>query len=77
MRLLHIACIYRPRHNGVKQTRLSCRVIVLLHAEGPLVAFLVMLHFGVARTIVVPGRAGRRNQRGIYDRTGLEQGFRS
>ena len=72
VRLHHIVCIGRRRHNCVNQTRLSVHANVRLHAEVPLVAFLDLVHLGVALTFVVLGGTGRRNQGGIFDRAGLE-----
>ena len=43
-----------------------------LHAEIPLIALLVLVHFGVTLIAAALGGAGRGNKRCVYHRAGLE-----
>jgi hypothetical protein len=52
--------------NGMRQTRVRFHADVRLHANLPLAALLGLVDVWVAYALVVLGRAGRRNQRGIH-----------
>ena len=54
------------------QARISVHANVRLHAEVPLVTFLGLVYLGVAPAAAVPGRSGRRNQRGVHHGASLE-----
>ena len=56
----------------VHQARVRIHANVRLHAKVPLVALLDLVHLGVTFTLVVLGRAGRCNQRGVHHGAGLE-----
>ena len=43
-----------------------------LHAKVPLISLLGLVHLGVTLALVVLGRTGRRNQRGIHHSAGPE-----
>ena len=60
MRLTDVADIGRGATDRMDQTRLGVDADVSLHAEMPVVAFLRLMHLGVAGLGLVLGRRRRR-----------------
>jgi len=55
------------------QARLSVHPNMGFHAEVPLIALLNLVHLGITLTGLVPGRARRSVQRGVYRSARLKQ----
>jgi hypothetical protein len=60
----------RDHGRCVRQPRWAVHANVYLHAEVPLLAFAGLMHLGIALLVGVLGRAGRADDRGVYDRAG-------
>ena len=58
----------RRGYDGVDQTAVTIHPDVRFHPEIPLVAFLSLVHFGVARLVLVLGGGGRVDDGGIDER---------
>ena len=64
--LADVADVGRRADDGVHQARLIICTNVGFHAKVPFVAFLGLVHVGVAFARCIFGRAGRGNQCGIH-----------
>ena len=70
--LSHVVDIGRCADDGVYQARVSIDTDMRLYAEVPLVALLGLVHLRIPLARTVLGRAGSRNQGGVYHGAGLE-----
>jgi len=64
----HVMNVGRRAPHAMHQTRLRIRANMGLHAKVPFIAFLGLMHLGVALTAGVLGRGRRGNQRGVHHR---------
>lgn len=62
----------RRHHRAVSQPAQAVDPNVELHAEMPVPAFAGLMHFGVARLLLVLGRTGRSEQGRIHNRAAIE-----
>ena len=69
----HVVDVARGAAHRMHQARVGVHADVGLHSKEPLVALLALVHLRIALTVLVLGRAGRCDQRGIDHRAGLEQ----
>ena len=68
----HVVDVGSGADDSVDQAGFGIHSNVGRHAEVPLVAFLALVHLGVALTMAVLGRAGCNNQGGIEHSARLE-----
>lgn len=73
MRLCHVVDVGRRAHHRVHQDRVRIHTDVGFHSKVPLIAFLGLVHLGVAFAEAVLGRTRRGNERGIDHGPALEQ----
>jgi len=76
MRLGDVVDVGGGGDDCMRKPRFGIHPDVHLHAEIPVVAFLGLVHLGVAAAAGILGRAQRRNQRGVDQRALLEEGLR-
>ena len=68
----HIVEVGGRTDGGVHQSRVNIHADVCIDAEVPLVALLGPVHLGVSLTLIVLGRAKRRDDGGIHNSAGPE-----
>ena len=70
----HLTVVHiRGRHgNGMNELGLAVHANVAFHAEVPLIAFFGLVHVRIAFLLLVLGRTGRADDRGIDDRTAAD-----
>lgn len=68
----HVVEVGGRADGGVDQSRVNIDADVRLHAEVPLLALLGLAHLGVSLTLIVLGRAKRRDDGGIHNSAGPE-----